>query len=162
MDLVLLKKLMKMVDESTISNFEYEEEGLKIKLSKGSNAIEGQMPIAIPSYQLPYSEHTVSKEISTSERIELTSTAIDEDNSDGLYEICSPIVGTFYRSPSPENPAFVEVGSQVSEGTTLCIVEAMKLMNEIESDVSGKIVKVLAENGKPVEYNQPLFLIKLD
>ena len=77
-----------------------------------------------------------------------------------MYEIKSPIVGTFYRAPAPDADAYVQVGDSVSVGTVLCIVEAMKLMNEIECDVSGKIVKILAENGKPVEYNQPLFLIE--
>ncbi len=78
-----------------------------------------------------------------------------------LHEIRSPIVGTFYRAPAPDADSYVQVGSDVSAGSVLCIVEAMKLMNEIESDVSGKIVKILVENGKPVEYNQPLFLIEL-
>jgi acetyl-CoA carboxylase biotin carboxyl carrier protein len=77
-----------------------------------------------------------------------------------LHEIRSPIVGTFYRAPAPDADAYVNIGDMVSSGTVLCIVEAMKLMNEIESDVSGKIVKILVENGKPVEYNQPLFLIE--
>ena len=76
------------------------------------------------------------------------------------HEIRSPIVGTFYRAPSPDSDNFVEVGNMVSPGSVLCIVEAMKLMNEIEADVSGKIIKILVENGKPVEYNQPLFLIE--
>jgi acetyl-CoA carboxylase biotin carboxyl carrier protein len=78
-----------------------------------------------------------------------------------LHEIRSPIVGTFYRAPAPDADSYVQVGAVVSPGSVLCIVEAMKLMNEIESDVGGKIVKILVENGKPVEYNQPLFLIEL-
>lgn len=77
-----------------------------------------------------------------------------------MHEIKSPIVGTFYRAPAPDADAYVQIGDTVSAGTVLCIVEAMKLMNEIESDVSGKIVKILVESGKPVEYNQPLFLIQ--
>jgi acetyl-CoA carboxylase biotin carboxyl carrier protein len=77
-----------------------------------------------------------------------------------LHEIRSPIVGTFYRAPAPDADSYVQVGDMVAPGTVLCIVEAMKLMNEIESDVSGKIIKILTENGKPVEYNQPLFLIQ--
>lgn len=77
------------------------------------------------------------------------------------FLVTSPIVGTFYRAPSPESPTFVEVGSQVSKGTVLCIVEAMKIMNEIESEVGGKIAGVLVENAQPVEYGQPLFIIDL-
>jgi len=76
-----------------------------------------------------------------------------------LIEIKSPMIGTFYRSPNPESPAFVEVGSVVKPGDTVCIIEAMKLFNEIESEVSGKIVKVLVDNAQPVEYDQPLFLV---
>ena len=77
-----------------------------------------------------------------------------------MHEVRSPIVGTFYRAPAPDADPYVQVGDIVSPGSVLCIVEAMKLMNEIESDISGKIVKILVENGKPVEYNQPLFLIQ--
>jgi len=77
-----------------------------------------------------------------------------------FHEISSPIVGTFYRAPAPDADPYVQVGDSVSSGTVLCVVEAMKLMNEIESDVSGKVVKILVDNGKPVEYNQPLFFIE--
>jgi acetyl-CoA carboxylase biotin carboxyl carrier protein len=76
------------------------------------------------------------------------------------YTVTSPMVGTFYRSPSPDSPPFVEVGQMVSAGQTLCIIEAMKLMNELESEVSGKVLKVLAENGQPVEFGQPLLLVE--
>jgi acetyl-CoA carboxylase biotin carboxyl carrier protein len=86
--------------------------------------------------------------------------ASPEPASPKLHEIKSPIVGTFYRSPAPDADVYVEVGQVVQPKTVLCIIEAMKLMNEIESDVAGKIVKVLVDNGKPVEYNQPLFLIE--
>jgi acetyl-CoA carboxylase biotin carboxyl carrier protein len=83
------------------------------------------------------------------------------DEHAGLHEIKSPIVGTFYRAPAPDADAYIQVGDSISAGSVLCIVEAMKLMNEIESDVSGKVIKILVENGKPVEYNQPLFLIQM-
>jgi acetyl-CoA carboxylase biotin carboxyl carrier protein len=86
---------------------------------------------------------------------------VKEEKKDNLHEIHSPIVGTFYRAPAPDADPYVQVGDSISSGSVLCIVEAMKLMNEIESDVNGKIVKILVENGKPVEYNQPLFLIQL-
>ena len=82
------------------------------------------------------------------------------ENQTNFHEIKSPIVGTFYRAPAPDADAYVNVGDTVSSGSVLCIIEAMKLMNEIESDISGKIVKILVENGRPVEYNQPLFLIQ--
>jgi acetyl-CoA carboxylase biotin carboxyl carrier protein len=82
--------------------------------------------------------------------------------ADNGQTVTSPIVGTFYRAPSPDADAFVQVGQHVNAGDTLCIVEAMKLMNEIESDVTGTITKILVENGQPVEYNQPIFLVKPD
>ena len=83
-----------------------------------------------------------------------------EIQNENLYEVKSPMVGTFYRAPSPDADAYVNVGSNVTPGSVLCIIEAMKLMNEIESEVSGKIIKILVENSQPVEYNQPLFLIE--
>ena len=86
--------------------------------------------------------------------------AAKEATSSNLVEIKSPMIGTFYRSPNPDSPSFVEVGSKVGPGQTVCIVEAMKLFNEIESEVSGTIVKVLVENASPVEYDQPLFLVE--
>jgi acetyl-CoA carboxylase biotin carboxyl carrier protein len=98
---------------------------------------------------------TISEPVSKTEEKK----AVDEHA--GLHEIKSPIVGTFYRAPAPDADSYVQIGDVVSAGSVLCIVEAMKLMNEIESDVSGKIVKILVENGKPVEYNQPLFLLKV-
>ncbi|MGB5848177.1 MAG: acetyl-CoA carboxylase biotin carboxyl carrier protein [Ignavibacteriaceae bacterium] len=83
-----------------------------------------------------------------------------EKSTDNFHDINSPIVGTFYRAPAPDADPYVQVGDSVSPGTVLCVVEAMKLMNEIESDVAGKVVKILVENGRPVEYNQPLFFIE--
>ena len=82
------------------------------------------------------------------------------EEEEGVTAITSPMVGTFYRSPSPEAPFFVEVGDEIEPGKVVCIIEAMKLFNEIESEIRGKIIKILAENGKPVEYGQKLFLIK--
>lgn len=82
------------------------------------------------------------------------------EETDGLHPVLSPMVGMFYASPDPESPAFVEEGDIVSAGQTLCIIEAMKIMNEIETDIKGRVVRVLAENGKPVEYNTPLFLLE--
>lgn len=156
MDLVLLKKLMKMVDESTINDFELETEGIKIKLSKGQNA-----PITYAAPQL-HSQYMPQPVVNYDNSSDAQSQDDNLEIESGFYEIKSPIVGTFYKSPSPESLPFVEVGAKVSVGSTLCIIEAMKLMNEIESDVSGTIVKILVENGSAVEYNQPLFLIKID
>lgn len=157
MDLDLIKKLVKIVDSSGVTDLELEENGLKIKIAKKirNSQVITQSQIPVSSAQpIIQSASAVVEETG-----KLKSAA--EETAANLHEIRSPIVGTFYRAPAPDADAYVQVGSVVSPGTVLCIVEAMKLMNEIESDVSGKIVKILVENGKPVEYNQPLFLIEL-
>jgi acetyl-CoA carboxylase biotin carboxyl carrier protein len=157
MDLDLIKKLVKIIDGSGVTDIEIEENGLKIKIAKkirNSQVItQAPMPVMPSPTQAPQTAPAAKE--TTEEKTEV------EVSASNLHEIRSPIVGTFYRSPAPDADSYVQVGASVSPGTVLCIVEAMKLMNEIESDVSGKIVKILVENGKPVEYNQPLFLIEL-
>jgi acetyl-CoA carboxylase biotin carboxyl carrier protein len=152
MDLNLIKKLVKIVDSSSITDLEIEEEGLKIKVAKkirNSNNIVQPQTVA----------HSETVAPNPKPAVESVAVEKAEELNENLYEIKSPIVGTFYRAPAPDADSYVQVGDSVSVGSVLCIVEAMKLMNEIESDASGKIVKILVENGKPVEYNQPLFLI---
>lgn len=155
MDLNLIKKLIKVVENSEVTEFSVQEGDLKIKISKNGSgmvqqvSIPQQMQVAAPAAQAPKVESTPATE----------ETAAKDEN---LYEVKSPIVGTFYRAPAPDADPYVQVGDKVGVGTVLCIVEAMKLMNEIESDVSGTVVKILVENATPVEYNQPLFLIKRD
>jgi acetyl-CoA carboxylase biotin carboxyl carrier protein len=158
MDLDLIKKLVKIVDTSGVTDLEIEENGLKVKIAKKirNTQVITQAQVtghtSVPMINPAISGTSVETSVKAKTESELTT---------NLHEIRSPIVGTFYRAPAPDADAYVQVGSQVSPGTVLCIVEAMKLMNEIESDVSGKVVKMLVENGKPVEYNQPLFLIEL-
>jgi acetyl-CoA carboxylase biotin carboxyl carrier protein len=157
MDLDLIKKLVKIVDTSGVTDLEIEENGLKVKIAKkirNSHVITQAQLSGINT--LPVAAAAVSG----AETPVKTKTE-QEPVTANLHEIKSPIVGTFYRAPAPDADAYIQIGSIVSPGTVLCIVEAMKLMNEIESDVSGKVVKILVENGKPVEYNQPLFLIEL-
>ncbi len=154
MDLNLLKRLIKLVDSNNISELEIEEEGLRIRIGK-NNSVQPQVlnaPAQVVQ-QVPAGDQTLTSN---------EKNAKESTSSDKLREIKSPIVGTFYRAPAPDADSYVQVGDNVSPGSVLCIVEAMKLMNEIESDISGKIVKILVENGKPVEYNQPLFLINID
>lgn len=160
MDLKYLQKLMKMLDSSNLAELEIEEEGTKIKLSKPRPKVasmttpmqmQAYQPMAMPSQSQNGSDVEVSK-------TENSSSA--PANSENLVEVKSPMVGTFYRAPSPGAESYVQVGSSVSEGSVLCIIEAMKLMNEIESDVTGKVVKILVENEQAVEYGQPLFLIE--
>lgn len=155
MDLDIIKKLIKMVDSSGITDLAIEEGELKIRISKKVRIQSSNTPQTYLHYSNPGSEPAVSAVESTQKQNEeLTS------GNANLYEIHSPIVGTFYRAPAPDSDPYVQVGETVTKGTVLCIVEAMKLMNEIESDVDGKVVKIFVENGKPVEYNQPLFLIE--
>lgn len=153
MDINLIKKLIKLVESSEVTDLEVEENGMRVRVAKKVRITQAPLQhfqASLPAAQVH--QASVQEVKATTEKPEETPT--------GLHEIKSPIVGTFYRAPAPDADAYVQVGDMVSPGSVLCIVEAMKLMNEIESDVSGKIVKILVENGKPVEYNQPLFLIQ--
>lgn len=155
MDLNLIKKLVKILETSEVTDIEIEENGTKIKVAKKVRVAPAVQTIsAVPS-------QTSSVSVQQKEEPKPVEKKTDEESSDSnLHTVRSPIVGTFYRAPAPDADPYVQVGDVVSVGTVLCIVEAMKLMNEIESDVNGKVVKILVENGKPVEYNQPLFLIQ--
>ncbi len=161
MDLSYVKKLIKLLSDSGVDEIEIEEEGKRVKLVKHSrNSVAAPQPfapVAVPA-SLPPSATTPAPP----QAIGVAPAApVAAPPTQNLHEIKSPIVGTFYRAPAPDAAPFVELGSQIGPGTVLCIVEAMKLMNEIESDVSGKISKILVENGQPVEYNQTLFLVEL-
>lgn len=157
MDLEIIKKLVKIVDSSSVTDLEIEESGLKIKIAKKirSSQVVTQAQIPVASAQSAIQPTASVAGEGAKQKTEAEPIAAN------LHEIRSPIVGTFYRAPAPDADSYAQVGTVVSPGSVLCIVEAMKLMNEIESDVSGKVVKILVENGKPVEYNQPLFLIEL-
>lgn len=150
MDLILIKKLIKILETSEVTDLEFEENGTRIKLAKKVRVAQAVSYPQTAAPSIPQTSVSVAK----------TDEKKPADENTGLHEIKSPIVGTFYRAPAPDADSYVQVGDDVSTGTVLCIVEAMKLMNEIESDVSGKIVKILVDSGKPVEYNQPLFLIQ--
>jgi acetyl-CoA carboxylase biotin carboxyl carrier protein len=150
MDLNLIRKLIKLVDSSEVTDLEIEENGLRVRIAK---KIRGIQTITQPQILSP--SQIVNTSTQNSDEV-----SVKSDVKEKLHQITSPIVGTFYRAPAPDADPYIQVGDSVSQGSVLCIVEAMKLMNEIESDVSGKIVKILVENGKPVEYNQPLFLVQ--
>jgi acetyl-CoA carboxylase biotin carboxyl carrier protein len=141
-----IQALIDLLKHNNLAELELEREGFRIKLKRESSAA--------PS-PVTRGEHvTISQETPGSTHV----VAVPSD-AEGKVTITSPIVGTFYRSPSPDADPYVEEGDLVKKGQVLCIVEAMKLMNEIESEVDGRIVKILAESTKPVEYGQPLFLI---
>ncbi len=156
-----IQQLIKFVARTGVSEVNIENSNIKINIkgnTKGDNPQVVQQPVisqvqpvqAVESVQSPVNSTTTPNDNSVV-------TANDESN---LITIKSPIIGTFYRKPSPDKDNFVQVGDQISEGQTLCVIEAMKLFNEIESDVSGKIVKILVDDSSPVEFDQPLFLIE--
>ena len=166
MDLKEIRQIIKIVESSNISEFELEEGGTRVKILKtsGTNTMpvsEVQVVTAPIPQQVVQAPVTVPVAENAPAAPAATPAAKPEDAvPDNVVEVHSPMVGTFYRAPSPDADPYVEVGQSVSVGQTLCIVEAMKLMNEIEAEISGKIVKILVENAQPVEYNQPLFLIE--
>ena len=156
-----IQQLIKFVARTGVSEVNIENSNIKINIkgnTKGDNPQVIQQPV-IPHVQPVQGVEPV--------QLPQNPTASTKDSSVGtsnvdlnLITIKSPIIGTFYRKPSPDKDNFVEVGDQISEGQTLCVIEAMKLFNEIESDVSGKIVKIFVDNSSPVEFDQPLFLIE--
>ena len=156
-----IQQLIKFVARTGVSEVNIENSNIKINIkgnTKGENPQVVQQPV-IPQIQPVQAVESVQsppKPTATTNDNSVV-TANDESN---LITIKSPIIGTFYRKPSPDKDNFVEVGDQISEGQTLCVIEAMKLFNEIESDVSGKIVKILVDDSSPVEFDQPLFLIE--
>ncbi|HTY00132.1 MAG TPA: acetyl-CoA carboxylase biotin carboxyl carrier protein [Bacteroidota bacterium] len=161
MDLIYVKKLIKLLSESAVDEIEIEEEGKKIRVVKHGNTVLagapmlGQVPMMVQPPAGPVA--SIASPAMHAAQAEVPPTPPDTSK---YHEIKSPIVGTFYRSPAPDAAPFVQIGTSIAPGTVLCIVEAMKLMNEIESDVTGKIVKVMVENGQPVEYDQTLFLVE--
>ncbi len=164
MDLNYLKKLMKIFDESSATELTIEEEGTTIALSKVQPEHMAPMMPAGYSMPMPMSMPMASAPAAPAPAPAAAAAApvaVEPAAASG-HEVTSPIVGTFYRAPSPDADPFIQVGQRVSAGDTLCIVEAMKLMNEIESDMTGTVVKILVENAQPVEYGQPLFVIKPD
>ena len=153
MDLRKLKKLIDLVQESGIGEIEITEGEEKVRISRQSAPTP--MMMAAPPMQ-----HVAVGGGPSATHAEPAGGAAAPVTEPKGHTLKSPMVGTFYRAPSPGAPSFVEVGQSVSKGQTLCIIEAMKLLNEIESDVAGTVKAILVENGQPVEYGQPLFLIE--
>lgn len=145
---------------SELSEFEFEEEGFKIKIKRGA----GGVPIltSVPQAIHPLAAAPVETRPAPAAQAAANAPASAAGGEEAGYAyVKSPMVGTFYRSPSPENPPFVEAGAKVDEKSVVCIIEAMKIMNEIQAEAKGTVVEVLVENGQPVEYGQRLFKIKL-
>jgi acetyl-CoA carboxylase biotin carboxyl carrier protein len=160
LDLKQIKQIIDLMKRSELSEFEFEEEGFKIKIKRGA----GGLPIvtSAPSSPQAYlSSHTEAPHAAHRPAPAPAAPASPANDETGFAYVKSPMVGTFYRSPSPENPVFVDVNAKVEEKTVVCIIEAMKIMNEIQAETKGTIVEVLVENGQPVEYGQRLFKVKL-
>jgi len=155
-----VKNLLALVSKEGISEFEYEAPNVRLRIRKESGQTLVQAapaPAPVLTYAAPSAPtHTVVA--STAAQAPSPDAPVDEP---GIHYITCPIVGTFYRSPNPNSAPFVQVGDRVKPGQTLCIVEAMKLMNEIECDTAGEVVKVLLDNGQPVEYGERLYAIRL-
>ena len=154
-----IQQLIKFVSKTDVAEVNIENNNFKINIKGSKSKVnEASAPIVQQSVPIPIQTPqpvVAPTPISQSDKIE------DSVSSNDSYKtIKSPIIGTFYRKPSPDKDAFVNVGDTVNEGDTLCVIEAMKLFNEIESDFSGKIVKILVEDASPVEFDQPLFLIE--
>jgi acetyl-CoA carboxylase biotin carboxyl carrier protein len=160
-----IREIIKLVDSSSIDEFTYESEGTKVKLKKNGvivNSAPAAQPAPAPAaHAAPAPVSAVPA--STPKAEEMVSEEVPEitaNTNDNLHPILSPMVGTFYQSPSPEEPAYVQPGTKVNADQVVCIVEAMKLFNEIEAEVDGEIAEILVKDGQLVEYGQPLFLVK--
>ena len=154
MNLNELKDLLQILEEKEITEFELEEAGMKLRIRKGASQNDVEAPAPVPTQRS--TDSPVSAPVSRPQPAKAAAAA----EEGGLVVVKSPIVGTFYRSPDPGSAAFVNVGDNVTVGQVLCIIEAMKLMNEIEAEVAGEVVRVHPENGQPVQYGDALFSIR--
>ena len=157
MDLKEIQNLIKFVAKSGASEVKLEMDDIKITIRTGDERGDAStyvqhIPVSTPVAQTPAAQTPVAVE-------ETPAAPVTSDDNSKYITVKSPIIGTFYRKPSPDKPVFVEVGSSIKEGDVLCVIEAMKLFNEIESEISGKIVKILVDDSSPVEFDQPLFLV---
>ncbi|MBK8055676.1 MAG: acetyl-CoA carboxylase biotin carboxyl carrier protein [Saprospiraceae bacterium] len=159
-----IQELIKLMNKSNLSEFKMKEKDFEIlirteKYHKGTSTVIAA-PAATPSVSVTSAPQMIAQP-SSAKAEDVTPAPQPAASSKNIVEIKSPIVGTFYRSPGPDKPLFVKIGDTVKQGDVVCIIEAMKLFNEIESDVSGTIVKVLVEDASPVEYDQVLYLVEL-
>jgi acetyl-CoA carboxylase biotin carboxyl carrier protein len=171
LDLKELKEILQILDEKEITEFELEQDGVKLRIRKASST--NHSPAGGPAVMAPLHPMVLSGQpalapgtappLAAAAPIASAAAApVPAPEPDDATVVKSPIVGTFYRSPDPNSPAFVSVGDKVRVGQVLCIIEAMKLMNEIEAEVAGEVVKIHRDNGQPVQYGDPLFTIRQD
>jgi acetyl-CoA carboxylase biotin carboxyl carrier protein len=159
MNLTQIQDLIKFVAKSGVSEVEIEQKDFKITIKANGKSKQEVIQVASPIVPAPVV--TAAPAPAPIVATPAAPAPVAEVKNDKLVEIKSPMIGTFYRSPGPDKPSFVEVGSEIKVGDKVCIVEAMKLFNEIESEVSGRIVKVLVNDSTPIEFDQPLFLVEL-
>ncbi len=158
MDFKQIQELIKIVNKSNIGEISVEEKDFKITIKQKEEPAQHFVTSAAPQqiYHQPVQQPAQPAQSASTQAASSASTP----KADNFITIKSPMIGTFYRKSSPDKPSFVEVGDEVTTGKVVCIIEAMKLFNEIESEVSGKIVKILVDDASPVEYDQPLFLVE--
>ncbi len=156
MDVKTIEEIIKIVEESNFVEFDYKDEDIHLILKK-QEAFVGDN---IVTHTAAPVQQTAVQPMAVSETKNANKPVSEEKQEEGLIEIKSPMVATFYRAPSPTSPPYVEVGDEVKKGDVLCILEAMKIMNELEAEFPCKIEKILVENAQKVEYDQPLFLVK--
>jgi acetyl-CoA carboxylase biotin carboxyl carrier protein len=164
MNLNEIKKLIRIFEKSKIGELEIVEDNHRIRMSRNDQLVQnpsningGGATYILPSNPGGQGVNTV--EHSGTQSSTDSATPVQAESTNNYYEVRAPMVGTFYRAPSPDADPYVGVGDSISKGQTLCIIEAMKLMNEIQSEIEGKVVKIMLENAQPVEYNQVLFLV---
>jgi acetyl-CoA carboxylase biotin carboxyl carrier protein len=163
MDLQQIKQILDLVREHELSEFEIEHDGLRLKVRKdanGSHAIAMPAPAPLPALAAPPSGAILAPAAAAPAALPPSAAADAAETEIELAVVKSPIVGTFYRSSEPGAASFVEIGSTVKKGEVLCIIEAMKLMNEIDSEYDGEVVNIYVENGQPVQYGERLFAIR--
>ena len=161
MDFKQIQELIKMINKSNIGELTVEQKDFRLTIKqKEENITHIAAPLhPPPAYTVPQQPQIIQQGLQPAPA-EDKSKSVTESSPGNLLTIKSPMIGTFYRRASPDKPLFVEVGDEVSPGKVVCIIEAMKLFNEIESEVKGKIIKILVEDASPVEYDQPLFLVE--
>jgi len=156
MDLKQIHELIKIINKSNIGEISIEDKDGKVTIKQKEEQV---VTVAAPQHQV-FTTQTAPAQVASSAPAPATPAPAAAPKADNLITIKSPMIGTFYRRPSPDKPILAEVGTEIAPGKVVCIIEAMKLFNEIESEVKGTIVKVLVEDASPVEYDQPLFLVE--
>jgi acetyl-CoA carboxylase biotin carboxyl carrier protein len=163
MDLQQIKQILDLVREHELSEFEIEHDGLRLKIRKDANGLHSATlpgPVPVPAVVAPAAGAPIAAAAAATVALPAPAATTGADTEIELAVVKSPIVGTFYRSPEPGAASFVEIGGTVKKGDVLCIIEAMKLMNEIDSEYDGEVTNIYVENGQPVQYGERLFAIR--